>query len=275
MKRIFLGLAFVITFGCATSSDALKSIKGTRISSHTNDQPNFYYLKYRPQMASRAPASFEQEKFSNKEVYFLGLWQQKKKMENLLGKVSNNVCPAFHNLLLETEDDRSIQSSNISLNRNWNKIFESQNPIANPVMVLRSSGGDDLISVYRSNGSIQSDEVVEALEEFYENSQSEVEQLCDTGSSEGYYVFQNMVEYYSNPSFMKSEKALKALLKITPVANYYVLKSLASSNGFVKADKFESLALKKLNASWFNNYLEKAYSSENRKVSSVSKGSGI
>lgn len=244
------------------------------------DKPAFFYVSYKP-TAGRAPASVAQEvaqetKSSPKEAYFLGLWEQKNKMEAMLAKPSQTICPAFHQTLLDRKNELS-QHADYSLEQDWSSLVKGEKVLSNPVLALQTESGLDLYTAIKSEERFEKEWVVEAFEGFYQRTASEVEELCQTGSSEGYFVFANMVRYYSTDrGFMRSEKALKALLKLSPVANAYVLQSLrkdrrpASVKGL---EPLESQVLNHLKVSWFQQYLDTLYEVEENEF--VSKNSSL
>lgn len=271
MKKISLILLSIGVLGCSTSrladSPGLKRMTTVKSDGYS---PSFFYTQFRPSLgSSRAPASVATpSELSNKETYFLGMWEQKIKMEKILGKSSRSICPAFHNLLISAQNDISEKDfdSSSALKKDWQEALRSGDIISNPVLTLPVDGGSDVYTMYRNGESVEQDSITRAFEGFYKNTQREVQELCDTGTSPGYYVFENMVNFYSkDKSFMSGPKVVSSLLKVEPVANFYVLKTILKS----APGKYESMALHKLNAKWFDGYIEKASRNTGRSVSST------
>ena len=275
--------AILCAFGASCAGTSVKEMADSRYKRMERgegnaDKPAFFYVSYKP-TTGRAPASAveaKETKSSPKEAYFLGLWEQKNKMEAMLGKPSQTICPAFHQTLLDRKKELS-QNGDYSLEQDWSSLVKGEKVLSNPVLALPTESGLDLYTAIKSEEHFEKEWVVEAFEGFYQRTASEVEELCQTGSSEGYFVFANMVRYYSTDrGFMRSEKALKALLKLSPVANAYVLQSLrkdrrpASVKGL---GPLESQVLNHLKVSWFQQYLDTLYEVEENEF--VSKNSSL
>lgn len=288
-KNIYLLLISLGLLSCSTArtgagksfgGQKLQANKLKRLSGDEDSSPSFFYTDYKPSRASRSIASVESSDIGEKEAYFLGLWEQKKEMEKLLSsevegfaqKISQqkDICPAFHHTLLSAKKQLKFNPQHSPQknwlgehwnSQSWERIFNERSFVANPVLALETENGADIYSLYNENGNVEREDVHEAFHMFYQQTQEEIKQLCDTGSSDDFYVFTNMVKFYSGQDFFASGQALEALLKLTPVSNYYVLQSLRSPKNYKAHGFYEKHLLKKLNALWFNHYLHQASAS--------------
>jgi len=251
MKNIIF-TSLIMMMGCSQVAEQTSFSGHQRVSYLEEDElrPKFYYKKRSPQ---RSPASFK-DKFvapssSIRSVYFQAMWSQKKDIEKILGKSSDNYCPAFHHQVLGFKENTN---SYFSISEMTRMINNNQNPLTYPVLALPYSGSD-LYSHQRSE-ELTSEEVTEALDEFYKLTKMEINDLCETGVSQGYFMTKNLADYYTtDPKFKKSNKYIEAMLKTPFVANMYVLNSFKKSKiGLSNTNEL----LYHLDANWFVSYLD-------------------
>ncbi|MCO4752942.1 MAG: hypothetical protein KC478_00600 [Bacteriovoracaceae bacterium] len=272
MKFLSISFCFLM-MSCATKAPYELGAKFSKVEIDQKSyvKPEFYYSKFKAPMASRSIASMEENELTNKEAYFLGMWRQKIKMEKVLGltQKSKNYCPAFHNHLLKYEKELGATSQRYSLGKDWMKLASKEHVVANPVLALPVDSKRDLFTFIHEESFVDTDTVKEAFENYYKITKNELKELCETGASEGYFVFANYAKYYSTDnSFNRSEQALQALLKVTPVTNFYLLDSI-KVGGVSGPDYFESQMLKKLKAGWFGHYVDDLNQVSKNKVSYI------
>lgn len=189
---------------------------------------------------------------SNKEVYFLALYEQYNAFRNYtLKNDSVQSCPAFHQTLIKQERAKKLSSKSSDLKINRDKA------IYNPVLALPYEGVD-LFSYFNSKGWNQSqDHVQNALSDFSENQFKEIKQLCETGSSDQYFVFENLISYHqTNTDFGKNRESLAALLKVPVFANLLILDNI-DRNAYDKGyTAFTNEAMGRVNSLWLKDYLK-------------------
>lgn len=284
MKSAFqLFLPFILcalAVSCSSANLASNSkYKRVEIAQKDYVRPAFFYTDFKRDVAaSRGPASVDPVEKDSKEVYFLGLWQQKIQMEKLLSiSPKAGACPAFHHTLLQSESKLKASARSHTLKKDWKGVVSKEQLVSNPVLALPVDEDRDVYSLYkseyRSEEDLDQEVVQEAFSKFYGQTRDEVRELCETGASDGYFVYANMVEYYSkNETFMLSQKGLQALLKLAPIANYYVLQSLRADRYSAGPAFFEGQVLRDLNALWFQHYLYQVNRADEHKLSSTSAG---
>jgi len=253
---------------CATKSPNLLNVKYKRVKleQESYEKPQFFYAELSETRRSRSIASVSEDSLNDKEAYFLGMYKQKLKMEKILGiaQSNKNYCPAFHNHLLTYGKQLHKDSQKFSLVKDWKALAASSQVLSNPMLALPVNGEKDLYTYIKEESFVDAETVQETFRNYYKITKNEIRDLCETGSSEGYFVFRNYSQYYSTDnSFNQTEKALAALLKVTPVTNYYLLDSI-KIGGTKGPDYFETQMFKKLNAQWFRGYVDRLkHSSKN------------
>jgi hypothetical protein len=93
---------------------------------------------------------------------------------------------------------------------------------------------------------------------------SELNELCEYGTSDNYYAFENLITYAKDQKGLSSNAtSIKAMFKTSILSNYALLNSLKEKdNARAPASIAESeqknllnKILKNLSAPWFNEYL--------------------
>lgn len=280
MKRNFILLALMflmLMISCASNEiTQIKGVKRVGIKQDHYAQPQFYVKKYSPETirVNRKIASTHENEFSHlniKKVYFLSLWQQQQTFAKMLGKETQKFCPQFHNDLLTYEADIKGMEYNYDYKQNFTPIKDDpKKVIYYPVMSLPYRGVDlySYVSARNAWDNVQY-HVAKAIEQYFDRNAKELQTLCYTGVSEGLYIYQNLVTYYSDDQkFINSQDALYSILKISPISNMLLL------NSFVRT-KFQGIwtpvqlaVIEKLNVDWFKNYLYEVSSVRNNTFSS-------
>jgi hypothetical protein len=257
-------LPLLLVFITACASVELAPIKSKKIQrlSYTDksNKPQFYILNYRPKRVGRTIASIgiEDEGISNKQAYFLALYQQYQTINQVVGKESKKLnCPQFHNELLEYERLIHINHKQYSLKQNYQKVLSNEKYLAGyPVMALPYQGNGDVYSYYKGHQGTPLDRVVyQAVETYNKKNWDEIQTLCNQGVSGNYYIYENLVSYYgSDESFHQGKNALSSVLKIPVFANMLVLDSLKRPESHGQ-NVFDDTILAKGHLEWFKNYL--------------------
>lgn len=285
VRKFIIAFLSISLISCSTqvvkNSDQMRVTKGVTASS---GMPNFYITEeFIPKKisASRSIASKQFNNqlntFDNKKVYFLTLLGQYYRVKSLLGKNQKelNVCPYFHHEILEQEKniDNFTSSSYGIKKKNYTKAIYA--PSLLPAYPELSLPINDSQNVYQYTSHFKNNETIEnfvkvALEEHADKNKSELEELCETGASDNYYTFENLLTHFTNNDrFNNSIDSLKAVLKIPVFANLFILKSIDpnyvsySNDQFYEVSKisnnysiFEVEMLKRMNVSWVEQYIE-------------------
>lgn len=262
--KILMLILFMFTLSCSNVVETKKYSQFDRVSYLSEDEtrPEFYFSSF--DKNNRAPASIQaQNDYTTQETslraaYFVSIWTQKKQMESILQSQSNNYCPAFHQEVLR---HKTVQEERFySFKEMFRKIKNNKNPLAYPILALPYKGSD-LYSFSQKN-KLKVEDVKIAFENFYQLTVKEVNDLCETGVSEGYFMTKNLTDYYVNQkSFASSNKHLEAMLKTPYGANLYMINSFS-----VKSLNRNVSLLSNLNANWFIGYLDTLKDARNNKV---------
>lgn len=264
-----------------------------RAANHSQELPRFYLLDYQPTKtvkttppsningrkiasvdseskkakttssetsSSREQESKEQENvdiLTNKQIYFLTLLQQYKifnRILNVENQPQDLICPQFHDDLL-THQGLLLDYGSYSLNHDFDKALEKQKALASfPVLALPYKGAD-IYSVWKQDSSIKlEDSILHAILEFNKRNYAEIERLCQFGYSDNYYIFENLVQYYSDESVFYDSNALHTLVRLPVFANMLLLDGLKDGTG---ESLLRQMLLERGQLGWFRNYLDK------------------
>lgn len=173
---------------------------------------------------SRAPASVMdlEEGKSTRRIYFTSLYEQ---YLTLSSDTSVKVCPAFHH------DKLAVDAK--------------ERPLIRPVLGRTS----DESRAYFPEASLGR----KGFSDYVSKVRAEIEVLCDTGFSDNYYKYDNLVTHYSGKrDFHHGPKAMESVLKIPVFANYYLIHMMGPGS----ASDNEFIALTK--TFWFKDYVRSA-----------------
>jgi hypothetical protein len=201
-----------------------------------NGSENFKLTRNKDAESNRAPASNDQLSLKNTELYFFSLYSQFRYFEQMLQLENkrNNICPQFHHALQVNESlakERQFtvvfkQHDYISISNNVESFWYF------PELSLPIDSDDDADLVYEKlTKSNAKDLIFKALTTQYEKIANEVDELCERGTSNNLYVFQNFIDYVKDhQDFTNSIVGMKAMLKLPIFSNYYLLSMLTESN---------------------------------------------
>lgn len=291
-KTLILTTASLLLGACSNYSiTPAKQIRiGTGVETNSG-MPNFYlseqfvpkkkYIQRSIASTSAVPER-DLDEVNNKKVYFLTLLGQYKRLKNVLSNQSEDfkVCPFFHNSLVRQKEYLStIDNSQASFNRN-NYVKAMYTPSTLPLYPELSLPINKKQNVYQYtsqfNNSIRNNNLIEgfvkvALEEHAQKNKKELEELCESGSSDNYYLFENLLTHFSETQNFKSTLgSLKAVLKIPVFANLLLLRSVDSDYVFYAKSQFDQVRrisgkysifeeelLARIKMSWMKLYIEK------------------
>lgn len=285
MKKLTIAILSISLVSC--SNHLVKNNQQMRVTNGvtaSSGMPNFYISEeFIPKKikASRSIASkqFNNElnSFDNKKVYFLTLLGQYYRVQSLLGKNEKdlNVCPYFHHEILEQEKNIEKLTSTAYGIKRKDYVKAIYAPRLLPVFPELSLPINDNQNVYQYTSHFKNNETIEnfvkvALEEHAQKNKSELVELCESGASDNYYTFENLLTHFSNKDrFNNSLDSLKAVLKIPVFANLFLLRSIDpnyvsySDDQFYEVSKisknysiFEVEMLKRMDVSWVEEYFE-------------------
>jgi hypothetical protein len=100
-----------------------------------------------------------------------------------------------------------------------------------------------------------------SIEDHFLRIKKEIDILCEEGTSDNYFKFDNLITHYASKStFHRHPNAMTSVLKIPVFANYYLLKMFQSSQRQFLVHPEEKQMIKLTKTHWFENYVLKAQS---------------
>ena len=199
-----------------------------------------------PKNVRRGPASIEEdgdmnaeEKHSNKRLYFLTLFTQ----YNQLSRFSKNqapeisICPSFHTTFMDHQEMNSKNEAG-HVQGTWNydpAMFEDKNYVSSyPELFLpisKESLHPTVMDMVKNEGKGSSAKWLEsAMDTHIAKTYQELSELCESGASSNYYVFENLVTHINKKSnFGPTSENMKILMKTTLFSNMALLNSMERS----------------------------------------------
>ena len=216
-------------------------------------------------IASISPLKDKKEALNNKQLYFQTLNIQMHKMGDILGiKTRNDRCPHFHSINLSVLKNLRIEvleeKKNLPENIHYTNALNRR--AFYPELHLPLKKAEQIETIFDlAKGSEKfnyKENVKQALSMHLSRTQKEVFELCETGSSANYFIFENLNSLASaNPLTPKKEN-LETILKVSIFANDFLLSSLYQTT---KTDSI-SAALNRVGSRWFQKYVATIISKE-------------
>lgn len=222
--------------------------------------------------SSRAPASVvtdkaEEVNFSNKKLYFVTLYRQYTQLAAYSNATAReiNQCPSFHSALV---DHATVMSAPKTANFNYevNKLSDDNYVRYYPELYLPLSSDTTprVLDLARKNKTETATLVQQALDRHIDRVYAELAELCEYGSSDNYYAFENLHTEMKRRSVVEANpNGMKVLLKTSLFSNKALLESLKRSSAktnrapaSVALIDFDSEVMKRLGVPWAQNYYQ-------------------
>ena len=238
----------------------------------------FKVSKGKTNLKARTPASVvdQTELPSTKRLYFLNLYGQYRELGHYLERnlpPELNHCASFHTTLLNYNG--RLRSKADRKNFEWAKRFNQLTPDmvrTHHELSLPVTYDDtkprlyDVIKENKSNET-RKEYFQSALEIHLTKTYRELVELCEYGSSDNYYSYQNLWTHIKREgqSFTPSHESLKILMKTTVFSNMALISSLKKkqTKGRMPASKYKNKGnfyqeglLNDLGVQWSKEYLK-------------------
>jgi len=222
--------------------------------------------------SSRGPASVaadaqgEKVGFSNKKLYFVTLYRQYNQLAAYSSSTPREItqCPSFHSALV---DHSEMAQPSIS----WKPQYDvskfndegytrhhpelylpmtSSSPTPRVIDILKSNSGD--MTVLQS-----------AIDRHVDKTYSELAELCEYGSSDNYYAFENLhTEIKRRDVATPGPSGMRVLLKTTVFSNKALIESMSRWNksssrapaSAIQGYDFDGEVMKRFGVPWAKNY---------------------
>jgi len=215
---------------------------------------------------------------SNKRLYFLGLYSQYKQLGSYITSETApeiNHCPAFHSSLLTLKEQRKANQTASANKVDFTGRYKSLNqdsPALYPELALPVSLDNEEVTLLEAIKTSDRDEthqlLSQAIKVHLTKTHKELEELCDSGTSQNYYNYENLTTHVqrAGANFAPTAQSLATLLKTTLFANKAILESLSHGKGIIKGrfpasssqadDSAYEGVVENLGANWTNGYFQ-------------------
>ena len=254
-----LTLAAAISSCAGPDSYQSKSYKETPRTFGVNQVPNIETSGFEfTKKSTRTPASVmpldmpsavednlgSDAAISNKKLYFLTLFGQYENMKKYSAQFAAptvNVCPHFHNSLLEHNGKKTPSFAGHVGAKSLKKFSYDLAKLSDPKYIAthpelslplaKDEVTPKVIDIFRSQASTindsKMDELVHtAIDIHLSKTYAEIRELCEFGVSDNYYIYENMITHIKNSNFSPAEKNMNTLLKTTVFSNIALVTAL-------------------------------------------------
>lgn len=286
MKKTLLAISILSLSSCSTYT--IKEDRMNRFNPKAikpNQVPNVKVGEFQFRTLSRSIAStpnFKQEVQehieqgpSNKKLYFLTLLDQYetlKKYTEEFAAPEVNICPHFHTSILDRKTEKVASrefKSKLALKYDRSKLDSADYLAKHPELSLplvNDSTAPMVVDSLRKYSSLEQNsraqEVVnEALKIHLAKTYTELQQLCEFGSSDNYYIYENLISHIKSNNFKAKTENLNTLLKTTLFSNMAIEASLDKKYHKTqmpligKAD-YAHEVISRLNVTWAQEYFD-------------------
>jgi hypothetical protein len=247
-------------------------------SKHYNIVPKTYAMDTNYKDMKRKPASVESVKkmmnYTNSSLYFLSLFTQFKQIQKLSEKQAGTLkrCPRFHGEYLQVDQNNlnffegKIDYSLVDKNLLYDANYLAKNP-ALTLPLAKDSDSNTVRDQLEKNDLSKVNQIIEeALLVQQIKILNELEELCEDGTSDNFYAYQNLITHINNQKGLTpSKENMEILLKVSVFYNMALIESLKAnaqkssrSISSVKEEgAIDNQLLYRMKADWANSYLEK------------------
>lgn len=209
--------------------------------------------------------------FNNKKLYFSTMIQQYVKLQSYTEQHAPQItsCPHFHTTFLKLQEGHIVSSVN---KQKWDKHYSSiatQDLVAhNPELALPATYNTHGPRVIDITDVSKKDSVQKALSIYLKKMHRELDQLCQSGTTDNYYTFENLYSSQEISLASASPQSIKVLLKTPVYLNEMLIKSLSKtskktiSRRIASTEKSRTHNMdifsevnKRFKTAWFNTYI--------------------
>ena len=219
-------------------------------------------------LKGRFPAStqtFDQFKNTkNKELYFMATYAQYNEYLKLgfFPKKPLKYCPHLHETFLNIKKTPSVHLSSDKTLASYNINSVNEGPGLFPELHLPielNSPHPNVLDSWRETKG-PTPPLKQGINIAIQKLENELHELCETGSSDNYFIVENLVSYMGRSNSSDREKTIKRLLKTSLFVNFSIINALAKRNK-LSVDKqygiYHTELLQRLNTSWAIVYFQR------------------
>lgn len=181
--------------------------------------------KWKKVQTQRRDLSSYNSRYSNKTLYFLTLYNQYQEFSTFTQKRFNPIksCPSFHTpFSLYKKKNPMLNKKHYLNHKKPSQLSLSLYPELSLPLLSKN-----VYSYWKKHNKVYSlSKVVQkGINIHIQKLKSELEELCEYGNSDNYYIFANIMNLPKS-YFKRNEKNLRILLKTTVFSNMVLLSSL-------------------------------------------------
>lgn len=288
MRKVVLTVVTISLAGCAGHYRRPESFeaKMARFQPQNTNPNKVPQYEISPQVSDtfstprgRGPASVAKPKTlklpSTKRLYFLTLFGQYREMGQFLSEQTPpdiKHCPSFHTTVLnyKTPGFHKAQKKEIQWTKRYTELHRDMVG-THPELALPISFSDDtprLYDIMKNEGVASAQKNFnKALGVHITKTYKELTELCESGTSENYYNYENLTTHIrrEGQEFSPTKGSLKILLKTTVFSNMALIESLNKdvSRGRIPAsalnddlhDFYQDGIMQSLGVEWTKSYI--------------------
>lgn len=235
---------------------------------------------------NRAPASMDANasknlptdpSLTNKRLYFLTLvdqYETLKKYADQYEAPKVSMCPNFHTGLLNHYEKYSNNTKKLSMPFRYDiAAIQSEEYVERHpeffLPVTKESNLPRVIDIIKSkkitDSSDVSDLVKKAVDIHLTKTYHEIAELCEYGTSDNYFIYENLVTFIKSSEFNPSKENMNILLKTSLFSNMAILSSLENQKEKIgrtiastekKSGHYTDELMSKMNVEWSNEYFK-------------------
>lgn len=242
------------------------------------------HTTFNQKINSRSPASDNlagkediDNSITNKKLYFLSLLDQYEMLKMYSDKTDApkiTICPNFHTGLINHYERYGNNLNKFSPKYYYNLTnMKDENYLSHhPELYLpltKDSTNPRVVDILNQKSGLTNSDMGELIQEalniHLEKTYFELSELCEYGSSDNYYIYENVSTHIKTSSFSPNEENVKILLKTTVFSNMAILNSLEKQNGKMgrsiastapNGNIYTNDLFKKLNITWAQDYFK-------------------
>ena len=191
-------------------ADKMVRFKAKNIGQNFTPSYQVADVQFQSKRRGRAPASViksntGKKNISNKRLYFLSLHNQYQQLKQYVGTDSAptlSICPRFHTSLLKYKDtygstpyQSKVYTSKYTKDQLVDKNYSAKYPELY-LPVTKDAVTPTVMDILAKNSKKQVENVVQnALQIHLSKTYNELKELCEFGSSDNYYVYENLLTH--------------------------------------------------------------------------------
>lgn len=223
--------------------------------------------------ASRGPASTANRPLkklpSNKRLYFMSLYGQYRALSSYVQTEQApdiKHCASFHTTLVNYQEGLPpVKTTNVSFEERYKELrpdMLASYPELSLPMTLDGERPRLYDVLQDKKGKSTTHYVTQALKVHLTKTYKELEELCESGSSDNYYNYENLTTHIQREGseFGPNQESLKILLRTTLFSNMSLLEGLKKGQGRMPASSsheenvYQDGLIQKLGVQWTHSY---------------------